>query len=202
MARIDTPCLDYFSITLFDQIISNTSQLVHFVNCTPNLKEPNEAHAIFDDGAVWVTVSSPGSGKLSVKIPCVGPERQLVSLAQFCTLLSPLLFTVEDLFVYKQKHSQSEFPDEDIDNTQWTGLLCPFTAVKNLYLCELFAPPILLALQELLEERMTEAFPILQNIFIGGLWPPGPAQKAVDQFRVAARQLSSHPIVVSDWIMA
>ena len=126
---------------------------------------------------------------------------QLVSLAQFCTLLSSLLFTVEDFYVYKQKRSQSEFPYEDIDNTQWTGLLCPFIAVKNLYLCELFAPLILLAMQELLGERMTEAFPILQNIFIGGLWQSGPAQKAMDQFLAAARQLSSHPIAVSGWIL-
>ena len=190
------------SITLFDQIISNTSQLVHFVNRTPNLKEPDEAHAIFDDGSIWVTVSSPGSGNLSVEIPCVGPERQLVSLAQFCTLLSPLRFTVEELYVYKQKHSQSDFPDEDIDNTHWMGLLRPFTTVKNLYLCYLFAPPILLAIQELLGERMTESFPILQNILIGGLWPSGPGKKAVDRFLVAARQLSSYPIVVSDWIRA
>jgi hypothetical protein len=38
----------------------------------------------------------------------------------------------------------------------------------------------------------------LQNIFVEGLERSGPFQENIEQF-VAARQLSSHPVTISDW---
>ena len=77
-------------------------------------------------------------------------------------------------------------------------LLLPFTAVKNLYLCKEFAPGIAAALQDLVGGRIMEVLPSLQNIFVEKLGPSGPFQEKIGQF-VAARQLSDHPIVISDW---
>jgi hypothetical protein len=51
----------------------------------------------------------------------------------------------------------------------------------------------------LVEERMTEVLPILQNIFLEELQPSGPVQEGIGQF-VAARRLSGHPITVSSWV--
>ncbi len=45
---------------------------------------------------------------------------------------------------------------------------------------------------------ITEVFPNLQNIFVAGLEPSGHFQENVGKF-VAARQLSGHPIAISDW---
>ena len=77
-------------------------------------------------------------------------------------------------------------------------LLLPFTTVKNLYLCEEFAPAIAAALQELVGGRITEVLPSLQNIFVEWLEPSGPFQENIGQF-VAARQLFDHPIAISVW---
>jgi hypothetical protein len=77
-------------------------------------------------------------------------------------------------------------------------LLLPFTAVKNLYLPEEFAPGIAAALQELVGARITEVLPSLQNIFVE--WPGAeslrPLQENLDQF-AAARWHSGHPITIS-----
>ena len=55
-------------------------------------------------------------------------------------------------------------------------------------------------LQELVGSRVTEVLPSLQNIFLEGLRlePSGYLQANIGQF-VAARQLSDHAIVISDW---
>ena len=53
-------------------------------------------------------------------------------------------------------------------------------------------------LQELVEERVTDVLPALENLFLEELNPSGPVQEAVGQF-VAARQLLDHPVVVSRW---
>jgi hypothetical protein len=70
--------------------------------------------------------------------------------------------------------------------------------VKNLYLFKEFAPGIAAALLELDGGRITEVLPSLRNIFVRGLEPSGPFQEKIGQF-VAARQLSSHTITISDW---
>ncbi|KAI0273170.1 hypothetical protein BGY98DRAFT_125274 [Russula aff. rugulosa BPL654] len=88
--------------------------------------------------------------------------------------------------------------DDAIENSLWLQLLLPFTAVKNLYLSKEFAPGIAAALHELIEGRITEVLPSLQNIFVEKLGPSGPFQEKIGQF-IAARQLSNHPIAISDW---
>jgi hypothetical protein len=40
--------------------------------------------------------------------------------------------------------------------------------------------------------------PNLENIFVERLEPSGPLQENLGQF-VAARQLSRHPVAISDW---
>jgi hypothetical protein len=87
---------------------------------------------------------------------------------------------------------------QDIDNMQWLEIFHPFTAVKNLYLTAVSVLSIAPALEELVGDRSTEEFPILQNIFLEGLQPYEPIQKGIGKF-VAARQLSDYPITISLW---
>jgi hypothetical protein len=77
-------------------------------------------------------------------------------------------------------------------------LLLPFTAVKNLYLGEHFAPGIAAALQDLVGARIAEVLPSLQHIFVDKLGPSGHFQENIREF-VAARRLSSHPVAISIW---
>jgi hypothetical protein len=101
---------------------------------------------------------------------------------------------VKDLYIEHQ-YSQLVWENDAIENTQWLQLLLPFTAVKNLYLPEEFAPGIAAALQELVGARITEVLPGLQNIFVEGLEPLGPFRENIGQF-VTARRLSGHPVAI------
>ena len=58
---------------------------------------------------------------------------------------------------------------DDAENTLWLELLRPFATVKNLYICEELVPRMAPALRELTGGRMTEVFPTLENIFLGGV---------------------------------
>jgi hypothetical protein len=106
--------------------------------------------------------------------------------------------TIEDLYI-EHDYSELVWKNDAIENTPlWLELLLPFTTVKNLYLCEDFAPGIAAALQELVWGRITEVLPSLQNIFVEGLGPWGPLQENIGQF-AGARRLSGHPIAMSVW---
>jgi hypothetical protein len=107
------------------------------------------------------------------------------------------LSTVEALYIEHQ-YWELAWKDDAIENTLWSQLLLPFTAVKYLYLSKEFAPGIAAALQELVGARITDVLPSLQNIFIEGLESSGPLQESIGRF-VAARLLSDHPITVSAW---
>jgi len=104
---------------------------------------------------------------------------------------------VEDLYI-EYYYSQLVWKNDAIENTLWLELLLPFTAVKNLYLAEEFAPGIAGALQELVGSRITEVLPSLQNIFVKKLEPAGRFLENTEEF-VAARRLSSHPVAISAW---
>jgi hypothetical protein len=166
---------------------------------TPTLKQLEIARVIFDAGAAWVELASreTGYGSLEVKIPCTELDWQISSLEQVCTSCLPPLSKLEDLYISEHGTWEPHWQD-NIDNTLWLELLHPFTGVKNLYLSEEFARRIVPALKELVEGRMTEVLPTLQNIFLQGLEPSGPVQEGIGQF-VATRQVTTHPVAVSHW---
>jgi hypothetical protein len=121
------------------------------------------------------------------------------SLPQVCISFSPSLYAVENLYIYQHQYSEPKWRDEEIEDTEWLDLFRPFTIVKNLYICELFAPRIVPTLQVLIEEGITEVLPVLQNIFLEGFQLSEPAEDDTGQF-VAAQQLSSHPATVYGWV--
>jgi hypothetical protein len=104
------------------------------------------------------------------------------------------LSTAEDLYI-DHRYSELDWKNDAIENTLWLQFLLPFTAVKDLYLSEVFAPGIAAALQELIEGGIAEVLPNLRNIFVEGHEALGTFQKTF----VAARQLSDHPIAISVW---
>jgi hypothetical protein len=205
VARIDAPLFVYLGITFFHQLIFDTPQLALFISRTPKLnasvKLPDGVHIVFSGAGVRVTLFSspprtvPIEG-LMLRIPCRELDWQLSSLAQLFSSSFPLIPSLDRLYISKRKHSHWQ---NDVENVQWLEFLRPLTAVKELYLSQDFAPRVALALQELVGRRATEVLPALQSIFMEGPYPSGPVQKATGQF-VAARQLFSHPIVVSHWV--
>ena len=130
VARIDAPQLITLHLTLFNQIIFDTPQLIQFIGRTPTLNTPEKAHIAFGDYHTRFRLSS-GPGGLSVGIACRELDWQISSLEQVCTSCSPLLSTLENLYIYQAPFSQPNWQD-NIENILWLELLHPFTTIKNL----------------------------------------------------------------------
>ena len=199
VARIDTPILDCLHITLFHQLIFDTPRLTQFISRTPHFRPQDEARVTFFNSAVVFTLPEIFGRELELGISCRQSDWQLSSLAQVCGSSFPwvLMSSLEHLYICEGQHLQLRWQC-DVENSQWLELLQPFTAVKDLYLSRGFAPCILPALQELVGERVSEALPALQSLFMEEVHPSGTVQEAIEKF-VEARKLSSHPISVSHW---
>jgi len=81
---------------------------------------------------------------------------------------SHLFLTTENLYIHGDLSTRPNWKD-DIENTEWSDLSLPFTAVKNLYLSKQFSPRIAPALQELSGERTNKVLSYLKNILLDGL---------------------------------
>jgi hypothetical protein len=201
VTRIDTPQLHRMNITFFNQIDFDCPRLAQFINSTLTLRAFDEARVQLFDSTARVKLryrtSQSRLDGLTIAISCGEPDWQLSSIEQVCNFSLHPISTVEDLYI-ERRYSQLVWKNDGIENILWLELLLPFTAVKNLYLSKEFAPGIASTLEELVGSRITEVSPRLQNIFVKGLEPSGPFQKKVGRF-VATRQLSDHPIAISDW---
>ena len=168
---------------------------------TLKLKALNEVHVQFHDSTADVRLRSrtskdsrPRFCDLQIEIE---PDWQLSSIKQVCNSLRRPLSTVEYLYI-KYEYWEPVRKIDAIEDTLWLELLLPFTAAKDLYLSEEFAPAIIAALQELVGGRITEVLPSLQKIFVEDLEPSGPFQENIGQL-IATRHLSGYPITISIW---
>jgi hypothetical protein len=200
VARIDAPLLDNLEVIFIYQPC-DTPQLVQFINRTPKLMTRDEARVVFTNRDVRITLPPIIDGTLRLVILCEDMEVRLSRLVEVCSSSFPRAFitAVERLYILEDRF---DLWRDEIENSQWLELLRLFSAVKDLYMsCEI-TPFIAPALQELVEERVTEVLPALQNFFLEEqpLWsePSDSDQEAIDQF-VAARQLTRHTIAVSRW---
>ena len=199
VALIDTPRLNETRINVFNDIEFDTPQFIQFISRSPMSRPLEKAHINFWDEAAYVNFLSPKfrHGDLSVEILCSGLDWQVSSVEQVCTSFLTPFFTPEDLYIYERPGAQLEWKGK-IENEPWIELLHPFTAVKNLYLCEEVARCITPALQELVEDRITEVLPILENIYLEGFDSLGSVEKGIGRF-ISAREVAGHPITISSW---
>jgi hypothetical protein len=194
VAQVDTPLLFWFGITFFNQLIFDTPLLGHFISRTETFKAAHEAQVIFSRDKVMVRLY-PQNGDssrevLSWTISCWPSDWQLSSVVQVCdSALSPLP-TLERLEIHIERIWK-----HDVENSQWVELLHPYTSIKDLLLRGESIQHVAPALEQLSGERVTEALPALQNLFLSGPQPSKPVDKVIGEF-VAARQLSGHPVAV------
>jgi hypothetical protein len=97
-------------------------------------------------------------------------------------------------------YQQDQDVQDDIENAdqEFLDFLRPFTAVKDIYLCETSAQQIAIVLRnEVVERGFAEVLPTLQNLFLNVVPPSGPTQGIVTF--VAIRELFGHHITVSLW---
>ena len=195
VAHIDAPQLDELNITLFNDIVFDTPQLIQFISRTPIMKALERAHVTFQGDNATVRLSSTGkSEELKVEILCSELDWQVSSMEQVCTSCLPLLPTL-DLYIDGNPHYRQHWQG-NVENALWLRLLHPFTSVKNLYLSEEIARRIVPALQELVGVRATEVLPTLENIILEEPQPSGPVQEGIQEV-ATVRQATNHPIAVS-----
>ena len=201
LARIDAPRTNELCISFFNQFMFDTPQLFQFIQefirRRPTLKAPERGHLTFSSNFIMVRFPSQTSdyGALVVDIPCSPSELQrLSSFQHVCSSSLSSLVTLEDLYIRKDPY-WPPFWQSDVENTLWLQLLHPFSAVKNLYIDEEFAPYFASALKELEGRRSTEVLPILENVFLEGFHPSGPLHKDMEKF-VAAR---GHSVAINRW---
>jgi hypothetical protein len=206
VAQIDAPRLDTLKIDYFHQLNLDTSQLVRFINRVPTFTAPKEAHLVFFDLGVRLTfVPTTGDGQFYVETVIWNShfERLLSRFPQICTSFSPIISTLEFLYIYEHRyHPPAPLQDreDDIENRQWLDILRPFIAVNKLYLTHNFASRIAPALQSLIGEGVTEVLPSLQNIFLE--LEVRQQLKSIPgriQHFLSSRRLSGHPIAISRW---
>ena len=198
VARIDSPRLRELEATFFNDIDFNTPELIRFVSHSSTLKAPILAYIFFDSRTASVKLQMTIFEYFKVKILCREPGWQLSSLAQICTTSLPLLTTTENIFI-DESIIYSHFDwNHGIENIEWLELLLPFTAVKNLYLSKQFASRIAPALQEMTRGGTTEVLSTLQNLYLEGFLGSRSVQEGIKSF-ISARQLTNHPVVISDW---
>jgi F-box-like len=200
VAQIDAPLLNSIRITFFNQLIFDIRQLAQFMGRATKFQAFNEVYVGFY--SLCVRIESPSWTRSSdegfeLTISCTGLDWQLSSLAQVLTSFFPFSYMVEHLYINGPRTLPSRWL-VDVENAQWLEVFYPFTALKNLYVCNGFGQCIAFALQELVVERVTEVFPALETLFLREFQPSGPVQVAIGRF-VTARKTLGHPVAVSHW---
>ena len=199
VSHIDAPRLVNLTITLFNDIVFDSPQLMQFITRTPMPNFFKTAIVHFEGGAANIEFSARRFGiRLNINILCKDLDWQVSSLGQVCALCLPSFSVLEDLHISEQRRRQRHWQD-NVENTQWLELLHPFAAVKHLFLSEEITRRIVPVLQELVGGRATEVLPTLQNIFLERLEPSGPVQEGIGHFVATRQEVTSHLIAVSRW---
>jgi len=204
VSRVDIPLLEDFSVTFFNQVMFDISQLPQFISRTEKFKALNRAGVAFYDRSVKVRLAekrgTTNRGTLDLEILCATPDWQLSSVAQLCNSFLHQLSTLDDLGIHRDCVDQLRRWPDDMEGTQWLELLSPLTTVKHLYVSKELSPHVTLALEDLPGERVTDVVPALEHLSIADFCPRTKAciKENVKQF-IAARQLFGRPVTVHHW---
>jgi len=201
IARIDTPMLDSFRMTLFSDGIPNISHLHRFIDRTDRLKTFIQAKVYFRSWEVQAIFKSPAN--LGLDITCNVSDWPLPSMVRLYEQLLTIPSQVEQLELYGEAWDELDFSIEevwqqDLDGPLWLQLFNPFVSVKSLYVSERLGPFVAYALAKLAGESATEVLLTLDNLFLEGFGSSEFVQETIKEF-VSIRQLSGHPIIVRCW---
>ena len=221
VARIDAPLLEKL-ILAFTHATFDAFQLTHFIDRATKFRALDEARLVFSGWGNSVTFPQIIDGRLELDISYGVSDGRLSSLTQACvsSLLRCFIPAVEHLYIQNRSslprciitapvqvdlYTQNIFKQLQqvawkghSENSQWLELLQPFTTVQDLYISREFVSKIAPALQELVEERVTEVLPALQTLHFEEPLSSGRDKEAIEGF-VSARRLAGYPIDVSLW---
>jgi hypothetical protein len=203
LTRIDTPQLDNLFIVFFNETVFDISHLSQFISrCVPKFQSPDKAHVAFTDDRITATLFFPASRYGRLVLGILGDESvgQLSSLIRLCRPLMPAFAMVERLCIREHGYCLQQHWKRGIKHSHWLQLLRFFTRAKDLYISGEITTYIVSVLESLVGERATEVLPALQNLLLDEYDELQRATLAGIEEFIAARELSGHPIAVSDWI--
>ena len=201
VARINTPLLRVFRMMFIDSVLLNTPQLTDFVDRAGRFKVLDQAELDFHFYNVTVNLLSQKETVnrtiLKVQSGCDPSEGHFLALAQARSSFLSLISSLECLNLTEDEFWPLYLRD-GVDDAYWLQLLCPFTAVKYLFLSGEPGLHVARALHDLTCEGGVEVCPALQSVFLEGLQPSDDVVEAIGPF-IVRRQLSSHPVTVHSW---
>jgi len=139
LARISSPLLERFNITLFTQLTFTLPHLSRFTRTTVGLRHPGGANVIFNrEGVSFIFVGSEnennrqfGDGPFSLRITCKPFDWQMIAATQVCGALEPILSAVEEEVTLVLDGLPPDWRDA-VDDVVWRELLGPFRSAKRL----------------------------------------------------------------------
>jgi hypothetical protein len=196
LARIDTPRLDSFTTTYFNQLDFRVPQLSQFIRRTENLELAQSWHkqvrSRVSNAYIKLYFEEKGHrGSFTLCISCKLLDWQISHLAQILSQ-SPIIVSNVDKISIEEVDTQLDPGSKDaMDDADWLELLRPFTAVKMLRGSKQLAGPIAHALDGVSGQMVTEVLPALNSLFL-----EDQSMRSIERF-IAARRLSGHPVTVS-----
>jgi len=201
VARINAPLLCDFRMTFIDSVLLNTPQLTDFVDRAERFKVLDQAALHFCNDEVTVELLSQKETVkptiLEVQNICDSSEEHFMALEQAHSSFLSLISSLECLNLTEDEY----FPlclRGSVEDAYWLELLCPFTAVKHLYLSGEPGLHVARALHGLTLEDVAEVWPTLQSVFLEGPQPTEDVVEAIGPF-IVRRHLSGHPVTVHSW---
>ena len=197
VSRIDGPQLIHILIVYLNQLIDfQTTQLSQFIDRSVGPEELTHfkhAYITFSSDKVTFDMCRQAnypfwdSGSARTDILCEGMDWQVSHMAQVLRRFSATLSNV----IHLQLKTEPEgLQSIDMDDVEWLLLLCRFSTVRTLHVCQELAGHVALALEDITEEMFAEVLPRLDLICLAGQ----PAS-TIEKF-VGARWLSGYPVTV------
>ena len=194
VARIDTPRLGYIGVTLFNESISDVSQLGKFIDRIGNHRSHRHAHILSSDRAISISFIQPVRVATCIKLQifCARLSEQLSFMAQVFIHFPAFFHDVEDLRISARRQPRLKDIFYDV---QWLNSINSFTGVKWFHLDGDSSVNIIRALKKANMRGET----LLPGIHKFCIRQPGPhyepVRKAVMSL-MASRRLSGPPIAV------
>ena len=202
VTRIDTPRLNNLDITFFPETVFDISHLSQSISRhVPKFQAPDKAGVAFSDDHITATFffPAPGYERFVLGILCDDSAGQLLSLIELCRLFFPAFAMVKRLYIRQYGYCSRQRWKRGIKHSHWLQLLHFFTDAKDLYISNEITTCVAPVLENLGGEKATEVLPALRNLFFQECEELSlPTLEGIEGF-IAERELSGHPIAVSDW---
>ncbi|KAI9437232.1 hypothetical protein H4582DRAFT_2077629 [Lactarius indigo] len=197
VTRIDTPALERFTVTLFEQSSFNIPQLCQFIGRTRTLRSPHQTSIELSEVEIVVThdfrlsSSSPSLGNFKLQVLYEEEDLQMPTLVHISRQLSASLASPERLGVMASSDLFAWRDPDETDAVQWLEILRLFSGVKRLEVASTLASIFASAFEQV--TGTSGILPSLRELHMGG--SQASTSSSIEGF-AAVRERSGRPVSV------